>query len=121
MNRYTVVAQAIRRRNPRDVFRLVSELPQFVRLYLALLRDGGVRAWPKLLLAAATVYCFSPLDFLPDMFPVLGQIDDFTLFALAARAFLKACPTDLVRRHVAAIDPRGRWQPFEQTGAEIPG
>lgn len=113
MKRTTAVAQAIRRRHPLDVFRFVAELPNFVKLFAGLLRDQRVSAWPKLLLLAAAVYVVSPVDFLPDVMPVLSQLDDLALFGLAARFFLSMCEPEVVSDHIARVDPRGRWRPFQ--------
>jgi uncharacterized membrane protein YkvA (DUF1232 family) len=100
------VAQAVRKHHPLDVFHFVSRLPKMVRLYVGLLRDSRVTLGPKLLMLAAVVYCFSPMDFLPDVFPVLTQVDDLALFAMAARAFLGLCPAEVVSEHEMRIDAK---------------
>ena len=47
----------------------------------------------KLLAGLAVVYLISPLDFIPDLVPGLGLVDDFlivpTLFFMALKAVLK--------------------------------
>jgi uncharacterized membrane protein YkvA (DUF1232 family) len=100
------VAQAVRRHHPLDVFHFVSRLPKLVRLYVGLLRDSRVKLGPKLLLLASIVYCISPMDFLPDVFPVLTQVDDVALFTMAARAFLGLCPAHVVAEHEMRIDAK---------------
>jgi uncharacterized membrane protein YkvA (DUF1232 family) len=94
------------------VFRFVLHLPNFVRLFLGLLTDRRVSGWAKLLFLAGAVYAVTPLDFLPDLMPVLGQLDDLTVFVLACRTFIGAIPGDVVQEHVARIDQSGQWAPF---------
>ena len=61
-----------------------------------LVRDGRVprRAkWPLLLLVP---YLASPIDLIPDFVPVLGQLDDAVLVALALRRVVRVAGHDLV-------------------------
>lgn len=51
-------------------------IPNFVKLIYRLLQDERVTKTDKALLAATAAYVLSPWDFLPDMIPFLGQIDD---------------------------------------------
>ena len=100
------VAQAVRKHHPLDVVHFVSQLPKTVRLYVGLLRDNRVKLGPKLLMLAAVVYCVSPMDFLPDVFPILTQVDDFALFAMAARAFIGLCPPEVVAEHELRMEAK---------------
>lgn len=100
------VAQAVRKHHPLDVFHFVSQLPKMARLYMGLMRDNRVKLGPKLLMLASVVYCFSPMDFLPDVFPVLTQVDDLALFAMSAKAFLGLCPAEVVAEHEMRIDAK---------------
>lgn len=97
---------------PWDVFRFVSHLPDFVRLFFRLLGDSRVAFMAKALLVASAAYAVSPLDFLPDVMPLLGQVDDLTIFVMACRMFIQLCPREVVEEHIARIDASGRWTPF---------
>ena len=81
-------------------------LPNLVRLYWRLLRDPRVSIWPKALLVGAAVYVVSPFDLIPDALPLLGEVDDVVIFVAAAHWFIRWCPPDVVREHVAAIGRR---------------
>jgi uncharacterized membrane protein YkvA (DUF1232 family) len=61
---------------------------------------------------AGAVYAVSPLDFLPDVMPLLGQVDDLTIFAMVCRMFIQLCPRDVVEEHIAKVDRTGVWAPF---------
>ncbi|HEU4751544.1 MAG TPA: DUF1232 domain-containing protein [Armatimonadota bacterium] len=108
----TQVKELARRSRPTDVFRFVLHLPNFVRLFLGLLGDRRVSGWAKLLFLGGIIYAVSPLDFIPDLMPLVGELDDLTVFILSCRMFVQACPIHVVDEHVARIDQTGRWAPF---------
>jgi len=47
------------------------------------LRDPKASLLGKVLLALAVVYVISPIDFLPDVAPVIGWIDDVIVMVIA--------------------------------------
>ena len=81
-------------------------LPNLVRLYWRLVRDARVSIWPKALLVGAVAYVALPFDLIPDALPLVGEIDDLVILAAAAHWFIRWCPPDVVREHVAAIGGR---------------
>ena len=79
------------------------QLPNLVRLYWRLLRDPRVSVWPKAMLLAALAYVALPFDLIPDVLPVVGQVDDVVIVLVAARWFLAWCPPAIVHEHARAI------------------
>ncbi len=79
-----------------------------VRLALALLTDDRVPVATKLVLPAALLYLLSPVDVLPDLFPLLGQVDDLGIVILALLAFIRLCPRAVVAEHEARLRGAGR-------------
>ncbi len=67
------------------------------------MREPCVRWRHKAIPLAAAAYVISPVDFLPDVIPILGQLDDLGLLGLALEAFLRAVPQDVVEFHRAAL------------------
>jgi uncharacterized membrane protein YkvA (DUF1232 family) len=61
---------------------LLLFLPRLVKMVAQLVVDAEVATADKLLLGAAVMYLASPIDLLPDMVPMLGQVDDIYLVAL---------------------------------------
>jgi uncharacterized membrane protein YkvA (DUF1232 family) len=57
--------------------------PEVPRSWLA---NGMVQV---LLFALTMLYCISPLDFIPDVLPLIGWLDDLGVFLLQVIAFLK--------------------------------
>ena len=71
---------------------LLKTLLAQARLALRLLRDPRVPAAVKAVPALGLLYFVSPLDFIPDVFPILGQVDDLAIVVLALEGFLRLCP-----------------------------
>jgi uncharacterized membrane protein YkvA (DUF1232 family) len=76
------------------------------QLAFRLLRDERVPMLAKLVVPAAFVYIVSPLDLLPDLIPILGQVDDVGILLLGLAAFIKMCPSHLVAEHEATLEGR---------------
>jgi uncharacterized membrane protein YkvA (DUF1232 family) len=81
---------------------VIGRLPAYSRLALALLREPALRARHKALLVAGVVYLLSPVDLIPALVPVLGQLDDLAVALLALRLTLRAMPQAVAERHLAA-------------------
>jgi uncharacterized membrane protein YkvA (DUF1232 family) len=74
-------------------------LPNMVLLLGRLLKDARVPAAEKALFAAAIVYVISPLDFIPDVFPFIGQVDDLYVVALVLLRLVNRSDETVVRQH----------------------
>ena len=61
--------------------------------------DPRVPAKERLLVAGAIVYAFVPLDFIPDMLPFVGQVDDAYLIALTLLRLMSVTEPRVVREH----------------------
>jgi len=104
-------------------FRILPQLWRTARLAIRLARDSRVPLVTKLLLVATVAYIISPLDIVPDWFPVVGQADDLMVLLAGLNLFLKSCPRWLVEEHEDSIDGRrvdrgpSRWGVPEPDGA----
>jgi uncharacterized membrane protein YkvA (DUF1232 family) len=78
---------------------LLMLVPDCLVLFRRLTADPRTPRRSKLLLVAPVVYLAMPFDVIPDFIPVLGQLDDAILIALALRAVLRASDPDRVREH----------------------
>lgn len=74
-------------------------LPNMVMLLGRLLKDARVPIAEKALFAAAIVYVISPLDFIPDVFPFIGQVDDLYVVALVLLRLVNRTDEAVVREH----------------------
>ena len=74
-----------------------------IRLSWALLTDSRVPLPIKFIPLVAILYVISPIDFVPDFLPVLGQLDDLGLLMTALTAFNGMAPSDVVAEHLARL------------------
>ena len=65
-----------------STFRLV---PDLIRLVRALLADRDTPRSVKVALVGLLVYLLSPIDLVPDFFPVIGSLDDLIVSAVVLR------------------------------------
>ena len=78
---------------------LLMFLPNMVALSGRLMVDKRVPVTERALFAAAVIYAIIPFDFLPDMIPFLGQIDDLFLVALTLLRLIGRTDDTVVRQH----------------------
>jgi uncharacterized membrane protein YkvA (DUF1232 family) len=95
---------------------LVRTLFSHVKLTLRLLREPQVPLLLKTVPLLAGLYLVSPLDFVPDVLPILGQLDDLGVLLLALEAFLKWCPAPAVEYHRAAMTQGRPYGPMPGGG-----
>lgn len=76
-----------------------------VRLVWRLIRDRRVPLWTKAIPLIAAAYIVSPVDFIPDIIPVLGQLDDITVLLAGLRAFRQIVPVEILEEHLTQIQP----------------
>ena len=74
-------------------------LPNMVVLLGRMLKDARVPTAEKALFLAAIVYVISPLDFIPDVFPFIGQVDDIYVVALTLLRLINRSDATVVREH----------------------
>lgn len=78
---------------------LLMVIPNLLLLSGRLMVDQRVPAKERLLVAGAIVYAFLPLDFIPDMLPFVGQVDDAYLIALTLLRLMSVTDPRVVREH----------------------
>jgi len=78
---------------------LLLVIPNLLLLSARLMVDPRVPAKERLLVAGAIVYAFVPFDFIPDMLPFVGQVDDAYLIALTLLRLMTVTDPRVVREH----------------------
>jgi uncharacterized membrane protein YkvA (DUF1232 family) len=78
---------------------LLLFLPNLATLLFRLLKDSRVPLAEKALFAAAIVYFISPIDFIPDVLPFFGQVDDIYLIALTLVRLVSRSDDRILREH----------------------
>ena len=78
-------------------FGILGELVENGRLAWRLLLDRRVPTALKFVIPGVMgAYVLMPIDLLPDFMPILGQLDDLAVFALAVRLFIQLSPKPIV-------------------------
>lgn len=83
----------------RRMANLLFFIPNLLVLSARLMVDGRVPAKERLLVTGAIVYALVPLDFLPDMLPFVGQIDDAYLISMSLLRLMTVTDPRVVREH----------------------
>ena len=79
-------------RNPlADLPGVVSRLPRYVGLARSLLGDPTLSRRRKAAIAGGLAYLAMPLDLVPGIIPVAGQLDDLAALLLSLRFALRGC------------------------------
>jgi uncharacterized membrane protein YkvA (DUF1232 family) len=82
-------------------------------LYLAA-RHPRTPWYAKLVVAAFVAYAVTPVDFVPDVFPILGWVDDLIFVPLAIAAAVRFVPAPVLaecrgRAAERMVPARSRW------------
>ena len=100
--------------------RYLNEVAVRLRLWWRLLRDPHVPDTLKLLVPAlALVYLLWPADILPDLLPLIGQVDDAAILLLAFSLFESLAPAAVVAKHLADLRAPRRSPPRADDGDVI--
>lgn len=88
---------------PRDRFvGLVGRLPRYLRLALGLVGDPRLPRSRRAAVLAAAAYLASPVDLVPGVIPVVGQLDDIAVALLALRTAVRALDPETRSRQLDA-------------------
>jgi uncharacterized membrane protein YkvA (DUF1232 family) len=80
---------------------LVWKLPTYARTVWGIARDPRTPLPLKALLLAGLAYVVTPVDFIPDIIPIVGQADDLTVLLLVLDLFIQNAPRDVREEHAA--------------------
>ncbi|MCC6241245.1 MAG: DUF1232 domain-containing protein [Gemmatimonadaceae bacterium] len=89
----------------RSVLAAIRHIPAYLKLLFGLMRDGRVSRLDRFMVLAAVAYIVSPLDFVPDLIPFLGQVDDVFLVVMALQRLIDNAGRRVILDHWDG-DPR---------------
>jgi len=85
-----------------------SELLNRGKLAWNLFRDPNVSPWLRFgLPIIGLVYLISPIDIVPDVIPVLGQMDDVAILMLLTQLLITLAPDNIVEMYRQASQAAG--------------
>ncbi len=102
---------------------LLREVVQQVKLAYYLMIDSRVHPLAKLIPLGAVVCLFLPTNFIPDIIPVVGQIDDAAILMIGLRLFFEVAPADVVREHLKRLSrpiTDSEWNVLKKAPPEVP-
>ncbi len=85
------------------LIRLVRRSPRYAKLTRRLIADSRLSAMEKAPLLGAIGYGLSPIDLVPGIVPVLGQLDDMLILLGALRLTLDRIPASIANEHLLAL------------------
>ncbi|HEX5869807.1 MAG TPA: DUF1232 domain-containing protein [Longimicrobium sp.] len=87
-------------RDSASLMAVVRDIPAYLKLLGRLARDPRVSKVDKAIVAATLVYMVSPVDLVPDwVVPVVGQIEDLYLLALALSRLVNNAGMEVLLDH----------------------
>jgi uncharacterized membrane protein YkvA (DUF1232 family) len=93
--------------DPSGGLNILGGVVRRVRLVWLLFWDNQVPLWVKSVLPVSLIYLISPIDFIPDWFLGLGQLDDLGVILLGMALFVKLCPPDIVQKYLDQLEYGG--------------
>ena len=85
---------------PRDrVARMLHRLPAYLRLSWRLAREPLLSRARRFAVIGAAGYLASPIDLVPGVIPVLGQLDDVLVLPLLVWLALRVIPKEIIAEH----------------------
>lgn len=90
---------------------LVKRLPGYMALVRQIISDPAVPASSKALLSVGGAYAISPIDLVPGIIPVAGQLDDAYVLLFGLRQSLRMMPPELAERHLTSAGVT--WQDID--------
>lgn len=74
-------------------------VPNLAKLLGRLLKDPRVPRRSKVLAMGTLAYVVSPIDLLPDVIPVVGQVDDIILLVFALNHLVRTSGEHVIQEH----------------------
>jgi uncharacterized membrane protein YkvA (DUF1232 family) len=81
---------------------ILRRLPAYSRLAWRVIRDRRLRPGHRALVLGGVAYLMSPIDLIPGIIPLLGQMDDLAVTLWALRTALRRLPPEIAAEHLAA-------------------
>ncbi len=78
----------------------VRRIPRYAVLVTNLMRDSRVPVKAKAKLGIGGAYTVSPIDLVPGIIPVAGQLDDLVVLLVTLRHVVRSCDSDVAEEHL---------------------
>ena len=85
-----------------ELSQVLPRLPKYARLVWLLLKDPTLSAKQRTALMAAVGYSISPIDAIPGIIPVIGQLDDLAVVLFTVRWVLGTMPIEKAAEYLSS-------------------
>lgn len=79
----------------------LKRLPSYIKLAASLAKDERIPKSSKGMLIAGGAYAVSPIDLVPGIIPVAGQLDDLYVILTAIQQAIRLAPAGVADEHLA--------------------
>lgn len=83
---------------------LVKRLPGYMKLVKQIIIDPTVPAKSKAYLSVGGMYALSPIDLVPGIIPVAGQLDDAYVLLYGLKKSLESMPPEQAEHHLSTAN-----------------
>lgn len=79
----------------KDIFSVIGRLPAYSKLLLKLYKSREIRGRHKFLLSMGIAYSLSPIELIPGIIPVAGQLDNLLVMLRCLEKVLNGIDADI--------------------------
>lgn len=83
-----------------DIFSVIGRLPAYSKLFFKLYKSRDIRKRHKLLLSMGIAYNLSPIELIPGIIPVAGQLDNLLVMLRCLRKVLDSIDKESGKRYL---------------------
>lgn len=86
--------------NKRDICSVIEKLPNYSKLMIRMYKSHYIRRKHKLLLSAGIAYSISPIELIPGIIPVAGQLDNLIVILRCLKKVLKSSDAEIREKYL---------------------
>lgn len=84
----------------RDIFSIIGKLPRYSKLLIKLYKSRDISKRHKLLLSMGIAYSVSPIELIPGIIPVAGQLDNLLIILRCLKKVLEASDKEVRMKYI---------------------
>jgi uncharacterized membrane protein YkvA (DUF1232 family) len=88
----------------RNIFSVIGKFPAYSKLLFKLYKSPGISKRHKLILSMGIAYSVSPIDLIPGIIPVAGQLDNLMVMLRCLEKVLDAADKEITGTYLEEAD-----------------
>ncbi|MHB1392417.1 MAG: YkvA family protein [Clostridia bacterium] len=84
----------------RDIFSIIGKLPRYSKLLIKMYKSRDIRKRHKVLLSMGIAYSLSPIELIPGIIPVAGQLDNLLIMLNCLEKVLNAYDAEIRSKYL---------------------